>query len=112
MTHFLRNRGTIRLVAASLGRAVVATMSERSHDRRRLAAECLALARQAPDPRDRAFLLDMAQKWLRLAEIGREYRLHHLPTALGPELRAQFELSLELPSQMRALLTRIDHGGR
>jgi hypothetical protein len=42
-------------------------MPDRSHELRRFAAECLALAQRTPDANARASLLDMAQKWLELA---------------------------------------------
>jgi hypothetical protein len=42
-------------------------MSDRSHERRQFAAECLALAQRAADAHVRASLIDMAQKWLELA---------------------------------------------
>jgi hypothetical protein len=40
----------------------------RSEEYRRFAQECLALARNAEDERERASLLHMAQVWFRLAE--------------------------------------------
>jgi hypothetical protein len=42
---------------------------DRSRARRRLAAECLAMAKQASDATARAFLVEMAWKWLDLAEL-------------------------------------------
>jgi hypothetical protein len=39
----------------------------RAEEYRRYAAECLALAQRAPDPNDRARLLDMANAFNRLA---------------------------------------------
>ena len=42
-------------------------MSDRSKERRRFAAECLALAQRAADFNVRMSLIDMAQKWLELA---------------------------------------------
>jgi hypothetical protein len=39
----------------------------RAEDYRRYAAECLALAQRADDPRDRARLLEMAQAFNELA---------------------------------------------
>jgi hypothetical protein len=43
-------------------------MSDRSYERRQFAAECLALAQCASDLNVRASLIDMAQKWLQLAD--------------------------------------------
>jgi hypothetical protein len=37
-------------------------------DYRRLAADCLRIARESPNPKDRALLLRMAESWIRLAE--------------------------------------------
>ena len=42
--------------------------SDRSRARRQLTAECLAEAKRTSDSRGRASLLEMAQKWLDLAE--------------------------------------------
>jgi hypothetical protein len=42
-------------------------MMGRAEEYRRYAAECLALAQRAPDPNDRARLLDMANAFNRLA---------------------------------------------
>jgi hypothetical protein len=39
---------------------------------RRLAAECLRIARESQNPKDRALLLRMAESWIRLAERGEE----------------------------------------
>jgi len=44
--------------------------SDRSREARRLASECLALARQTSDPLARTSRLDMAQKWIDLAELS------------------------------------------
>ena len=38
----------------------------------RMAAECLRHAQEAPDPANKALLLEMAQTWVRLAEQARE----------------------------------------
>jgi hypothetical protein len=37
-------------------------------DYRRLAAECLRIAHESHNPKDRALLLRMAESWMRLAE--------------------------------------------
>ena len=44
--------------------------SDRSREARRLASECLALARQTSDPLARTSRLDMAQKWIDVAELS------------------------------------------
>jgi len=46
-------------------------MPDRSRERRRFAAECLALAQRTADLNARASLIDMAQKWLDLAREQR-----------------------------------------
>ena len=40
----------------------------RSRDHRRLAEECVAMARAADDQNDKALWLTLAQSWVRLAE--------------------------------------------
>jgi hypothetical protein len=46
-------------------------MSDRSHERRQFAAQCLWLAQRTSDVSVRASLIDMAQKWLEFA--GKQY---------------------------------------
>src|SRR5580704_2160933 len=46
----------------------LAVSGDRSRERRRMAAQCLAMARQASDSGVRASLVEMTQKWLDLAE--------------------------------------------
>jgi len=41
-------------------------------DYRRLAADCLRIARESQNPKDRALLLRMAESWIRLAERSEE----------------------------------------
>jgi len=41
---------------------------------RRVAAECLRIARDSQNPKDRALLLRMAESWIRLAERADERR--------------------------------------
>jgi hypothetical protein len=55
-------------------------MSNRSRERRRFAAECLALAQRATDLNMRASLIDMAQKW---PELAREQHNHALRDAVS-----------------------------
>jgi hypothetical protein len=40
----------------------------RAEEYRRYAAECIRVAQETADPRDKALLLEMAQKWRELAE--------------------------------------------
>jgi hypothetical protein len=70
------------------------TMSgDRSRERRRLAAECLELAKRTSDVRARASLVEMAQRWLELAELcehdawNHTLRLRALQAAIGKELQ-------------------------
>src|SRR5580692_10751732 len=72
----------------------LAVSGDRSRERRRMAAQCLAMARQASDSGVRASLVEMAQKWLDLAERSEHdewneaLRLRALEAAIGQELRA------------------------
>jgi hypothetical protein len=83
--------------------------SERSREQRRLAAGCLAIAKQTSDAKVRAFLLDMAQKWLDLAELCEQEAWNQtlcvrtLRAAIGEELRMHYELPKELPHRLLAL---------
>ena len=76
-----------------------AMLGDRSRERRRMAAECLALARQISDSGVRASLVEMAQKWLDLAELCDHERWHEalrlraVEAAIGRELRALYVLS-------------------
>jgi hypothetical protein len=91
---------------------------DRSRKRRWFAAECLALAKQSSDLKVRASLLAMAQKWLDLAND--EFVSHELnawnktfyhraiQTKIGQGLRAQYDLSPDLPQPILTLLTQLD----
>jgi hypothetical protein len=87
---------------------------DRSREGRRLAAECLALARKTSDSGVRASLLEMAQKWLELAERcehdawNKTLRLRALQAAIGQKLRAQYELPQELSHRMLTLLMQLN----
>ena len=88
--------------------------SDRSRARRQLAAECLAAAKKTSDVQVRASLVEMAQKWLDLAERcehdawNTNLRLRALQAAIGEELRAQYELPQELPHQLLTLLMQLN----
>jgi hypothetical protein len=75
------------------------------------------MARQARDPSIRALLVDMAWKWIDLAELDewdsweRTLRLRAIQTKLGEALRAQYILPDELPHRMLTLLMQIDAPG-
>jgi hypothetical protein len=87
---------------------------DRSRERRRMAAECLAIAKQTSDFRVRASLIEMAQKWLDLAERSEHdgwneaLRLRALEAAIGQELRAVYELPQRLPHRLLTLLIQLN----
>jgi hypothetical protein len=79
-----------------------------------MAAECLALARQISDAGVRASLVEMAQKWLDLAERSdhdgwnEAPSLRALEAAIGQELRALYELPHKLPHRLLTLLMQLN----
>lgn len=85
-----------------------------SRERRRMAAECLAVAKQTSDARIRASMVEMAQKWLDLAELSEHdgwneaLRLRALEAAIGQELRALYELPYKLPHRLLTLLMQLN----
>jgi hypothetical protein len=87
---------------------------DRSRERRRMAAKCLALARHISDSGVRTSLVEMAQKWLDLAELSGQdgwnetQRLHALEEAIGRELRALYELPHKLPHRLLTLLMQLN----
>jgi hypothetical protein len=89
-------------------------LGDRSRERRRLAAECLAVAKQTSDSGVRASLVELAQKWLDLAELSEHdgsneaLRLRALEAAIGYELRALFELPQSLPHGLLTLLMQLN----
>jgi hypothetical protein len=89
-------------------------LSERSRERRRLAAECFALAQEAPDSNLRAHLLEMAQKWLGLAELARPQDekeaicLRAIQKKIGKQLRVHYGLPRELTHRILCLLMQLD----
>jgi hypothetical protein len=85
-----------------------------SRERRRLASECLALARETSDVQAHMSLLDMAQRWLDLAEIS-EYndwnqslRRRAIQATIGEGLRKEYDLPQELPQRLLALLNQLN----
>jgi hypothetical protein len=87
---------------------------DRSRVRRRLASECLALARDTSDLQIRSSLLDMAQKWLDLAELcehdawNRSLRRRAIQSAIGKELQFLYGLPQPLPHRFLALLVQMN----
>jgi hypothetical protein len=88
---------------------------------RRLAAECLELARRASDPQARASLVIMSQRWLERAERAERHAstLSHASTmssrggviqnAIAEQLRTLYQPSRCLPPHILALLAQLDH---
>ena len=88
--------------------------SDRSHERRQLAAERLIFAKQMTDWRVRASVLGMTQRWLDLAEpsdqdaLDKALRLHAIQTEIGRKLRAHYVLPCDLPHQLLTLLMQLN----
>jgi hypothetical protein len=87
---------------------------DRSQELRRMATECLAVAKQTLDAGTRASLVEMAQRYLDLAERS-EYdgrnealRLRALEAAIGQELRALYVLPEHIPHRLFTLLMQLD----
>jgi hypothetical protein len=87
---------------------------DRSRELRRMAAECLAAARQTFDAGVRASLVDIAQKWIDLAERSEHggwnegLRVRALAAAIGQELRTIYKLPENIPHRLLALLMQLD----
>ena len=72
-------------------------MADRSDEFRKLATDCLAIARTMTDPGNRAILLTMAQKWFDLANgpgdqldpARREFNTAQMRDALKPAMQQQ-----------------------
>jgi hypothetical protein len=81
---------------------------------RRLAAECLALARQTSDPLARISRLDMAQKWIDLAELAEHdpwngaLRRRIVQAAIGHKLRDLYAISPDVPHHMLTILMQLN----
>jgi hypothetical protein len=90
---------------------------DRAGARRKLAAECLAVAQRTSDLKLHASLLGMAQRWLDLANAGfnpaepdaSDKALYNLAiqAKIGQGLQSHFELPRQLPHQISALLMQI-----
>jgi hypothetical protein len=71
------------------------------------------MAKRASDAKIRALLVEMAWKWLDLAELDvwnnweKAWRVRAIQTNIGRELRAQFDLPQEMPHRILALLMQI-----
>jgi hypothetical protein len=88
---------------------------DRSPEYRRLAAECLVLARESSDSRVGASLAYMAQNWLDLAELAERHAdsrsLRHcaIAAAIGAELKFMYGLPHSLPPHFLALLAQLNN---
>jgi hypothetical protein len=71
-------------VVALIGDGVMGT----PQDHRKLAEECVALARAADDQKDKALWLTLAQSWVRLAEHVARSEYPRLDTAKGDDALA------------------------
>jgi hypothetical protein len=75
-------------------------LPDRSDEFRKLAADCLAIARTVTDPGNRAILLTMAQKWFDLANgpaanldaALREFNTAQMRAALRPAMQQQQQI--------------------
>ena len=87
---------------------------DRSREMRRLASECLASARRTPDPLVRISRLDMAQRWIDLAELSEHdhwnsaLRLRAIQAAIGRQLRNVYDASPDLPHHMLTILMQLN----
>jgi hypothetical protein len=87
---------------------------DRSREMRRLASEWLALARQASDPLARNSRLDMALKWIDLAELSEHdpwndaLRRRAIQAAIGQGLQNIYDASPDLPHYMLTILMQLN----
>jgi precorrin-6x reductase len=87
---------------------------DRSQEMRRMASECLALARQTSDPLVRFSRLELAQKWIDLAELSEHdpwndaLRRRALQAAIGQKLKDLYEASPDLPHHMLTILMQLN----
>jgi hypothetical protein len=104
------NLDVIQAIRKLLGREEI-QRSDRSRERRQIAAECLASAQKTTDLAIRASLVSIAQKWLDLVERASRQRdgvdIHTIQTRLGQELRALYEPQ-KLPHRLFMLLIQLD----
>jgi hypothetical protein len=102
-----------------MGNAEITSMPEdRSRERRRLAAECLAAAQATSEPTERAALLAMAQKWLGLANadtgVGRgeawEKTFYHrvMQAEIGRSIKRELRPSRQMPHRLFTLLLQLE----
>ena len=87
---------------------------DRSREMRRLAADCLTSARQTPDPLVRTSRLDMAQKWIDLAELSEHdpwndaLRQRVIQAAIGRKLRDLYKTSPDVPYHILTILMQLN----
>ena len=88
---------------------------DRSQQYRSLAAECIAMARQASDAQLRASFVHLAQVWIDLAELAEHdpyQTLRHrvIEAAIGEELKRLYRLSDSIPPHLLAILVQLNEG--
>ena len=72
------------------------------------------MARQYADAESRSHLIDIAQRWLELAEhaerdLAKHYlRCRSIEAVIGEELRRLYEPAPYMPPQLSTLLSRLD----
>ena len=87
---------------------------DRSREMRRLASEYLASARQTTDPLVRISRLDMAQRWIDLAELSEHdpwndaLRQRVIQTAIGRKLRDLYKTSPDVPYHILTILMQLN----
>jgi hypothetical protein len=83
--------------------------AKRSREWRRLAAQCLAVAKQTDDVQVRTTLVEMAQRWFELAQRAEQEsrNLRVLQAAIGQELRTLYAVPHHLPHKVLAVLIQL-----
>ena len=87
---------------------------DRSREMRRLASDCLTSARQTFDPLVRISRLNMAQKWIILAELSEHdpwndaLRRRVTQAAIGRKLRDLYKTSPDVPHHMLTILMQLN----
>ena len=89
---------------------------DRAQQRRQLAGECLAMAKQATDAGIRDSMVAMANKCLDLVErdeleiLRKSLRLRAIQNNIGQELQSHYELPQKIPNRVLTLLMQLNDG--
>ena len=85
-------------------------LDDQAREYRRLAAECLAVARKTSASQLHANLIDIAKKWGALAERAEREALHcqTAQALIGEQLRDLYKTSNAMPPHLLALLAQLD----